>query len=134
MPRPAITRIAGAAPISSASRPIARTPSGPVPMHIVTMPMTRDVAAAGASVKTRLVCIVAKAAVPRPPITSSMKASPYHGDNAIATTPARNRNEPRNKARLPLSRIHPADSAMPLAIAPSGSAPASAPTKVGDTP
>src|ERR1700731_4317877 len=103
-------------------------------MHIVMMPMTREVAAGGASISTRLVCIVENAAVPRPPITSSKKASPYHGDNAIATSPAKNRNEPRNNARLPLSRSQPADKAMPLAIAPSGSAPASAPTRVGDTP
>src|SRR5439155_1603776 len=68
-------------------------------MHIVTRPMTREVAAGGVSVRTRLVCIVAKAAVPSPPITSSMKASPYQGDNAIAMTPARNRKEPRNSAR-----------------------------------
>ena len=39
-----------------------------------------------------------------------------------------------NNARLPLSRIQPAGKAMPLAIAPNGSAPASAPTRVGDTP
>ncbi|OLD92651.1 MAG: hypothetical protein AUG92_00975 [Alphaproteobacteria bacterium 13_1_20CM_4_65_11] len=63
-----------------------------------------------------------------------MKARPYQGDKAIATSPARNRNEPRNSARRPLSRSHPADSAMPLAIAPKGSAPASAPTRTGDTP
>ena len=102
-------------------------------MHIVTMPMTRERVTGGASIRMRLVCMLEKAAVPRPPMISSTKARPYHGDSAIAMTPPRNTNEPCISARGLLKRSQPADSAMPTTMAPSGSAAASAPTKVGDT-
>ena len=50
------------------------TPTGPVPMHMVTIPITRDRAAGGASVRIKVVCMFENAAVPRPPISNSTKA------------------------------------------------------------
>jgi len=44
-------RIAVAGPSHSDSMPAAKTPSGRVPMHIVTIPMTRERIAAGASIR-----------------------------------------------------------------------------------
>jgi len=38
--------------------PIITTPTGPVPMHMVTIPITRDRAAGGASMSIKVVCNV----------------------------------------------------------------------------
>jgi hypothetical protein len=72
-------KIATKGPSCSDNAPIARTPSGPMPMHIVTIPITRDRVARGASVRITVVCIFEKAAVPSPPINKSVKASAYQG-------------------------------------------------------
>ena len=101
-------RIAVAGPSHSDSMPAAKTPSGPVPMDIVTIPITRERIA-----DRRLRPGSASSACwrrPRcrgPPMSSSTKASPYHGDSAIPTTPTRNSAEPRSSARLPSSRSQP---------------------------
>src|SRR5215470_9812778 len=63
--------------------PIIITPTGPVPMHIVTIPITRDRAAGGASVRIKVVCMFEKAAVPSPPTSNNTNAIEYHGDRAI---------------------------------------------------
>src|SRR5215831_17900942 len=85
-PRPAMIRIAFGGPTCSERMPIITTPTGPVPMHIVTIPITRDRAAGGASVRIRVVCMFEKAAVPSPPTSNSTKASAYHGDRAKPRT------------------------------------------------
>jgi hypothetical protein len=46
-------RIAVEGPSGCDSTPIASTPSGPVPMHTVTIPSTRDRVASGASVSIK---------------------------------------------------------------------------------
>ena len=74
-------RIAAGGPTCPDRMPIIITPTGPVPMHMVTIPITRDRVAGGASVKINVVCIFEKAAVPSPPISNSTKASEYHGDS-----------------------------------------------------
>jgi hypothetical protein len=84
--------------------PIIITPTGPVPMHMVTIPITRDRAAGGASVRIKVVCMFEKAAVPSPPISNATKAGEYRGDSAIAARPTRNSSDPRSKARCPLKR------------------------------
>jgi hypothetical protein len=126
-------RIAAGSPTCPDRMPIMTTPTGPVPIHMVTIPITRDRVAGGASVRIKVVCMFEKAAVPSPPISSSTKASKYHGDRAIAARPIRNSSDPRSRARRPPKRIHPIDSGMPITMAPSGSAAASAPTKIGET-
>jgi hypothetical protein len=63
-PKPAMIRIAAEGPSRCDSTPIASTPSGPVPMHTVTIPITRDRVANGASVRIKVVCMFEKAAVP----------------------------------------------------------------------
>ena len=83
--------------------------------------------------RIKVVCMFEKAAVPSPPISNNTKASKYHGDRAIAARPIRNSSDPRSRARRPSRRIHPIDSGMPIAMAPSGSAAASAPTRMGET-
>jgi hypothetical protein len=87
-------------------------------MHMVTIPITRDRAAGGASVRIKVVCMFEKAAVPSPPISNSTKASEYHGDSAIAARPTRNGSDPRSKTRCPLKRSQPIASGMPTAMAP----------------
>ena len=82
MPRPAMIRIAAGGPTCPDRMPIIITPTGPVPMHMVTIPITRDRVAGGASVRIKVVCMFEKAAVPSPPISNSTKASKYHGVRA----------------------------------------------------
>jgi hypothetical protein len=72
-------RIAAGSPTCPDRMPIMTTPTGPVPIHMVTIPITRDRVAGGASVRIKVVCTFEKAAVPSPPISSSTKASEYHG-------------------------------------------------------
>ena len=126
-------RIATGGPTCPDRMPTMITPTGPVPIHMVTIPITRDRAAGGASVRIRVVCMFENAAVPSPPISNSAKASAYQGDSAIAASPTRNSSDPRSRARRPFRRSQPVDSGMPTAMAPSGSAAASAPTRIGDT-
>src|SRR5215471_3012088 len=132
-PRPAMIRIACRGPTCSERMPIITTPTGPVPMHMVTIPITRDRAAGGASMRIKVVCMFEKAAVPSPPISNSTRARAYHGDRAIVARPIKKSSDPRSRARRPSRRSHPVDSGMPIAMAPSGSAAARAPTRTGET-
>src|ERR1700747_2085300 len=51
----AMIRIATGGPTCPDRMPIIITPTGPVPMHMVTIPITRDRAAGGASVRINVV-------------------------------------------------------------------------------
>ena len=62
MPMPAIIRIAVGGPTCPDRMPIIITPTGPVPMHMVTIPITRDRVAGGASVSIKVVRMFEKAA------------------------------------------------------------------------
>jgi Transposase domain (DUF772) len=66
--------IATGGPTCPDRTPIIMTPTGPVPIHMVTIPITRDRVAGGASVRIKVVCMFEKAAVPSPPISNSTKA------------------------------------------------------------
>ena len=55
-PRPAMIRIAIGGPTCPDRTPIIITPTGPVPMHMVTIPITRDRVAGGASVRINVAC------------------------------------------------------------------------------
>src|ERR1700747_2390122 len=55
MPRPAMIRIAAGGPTCPDRMPIITTPTGPVPIHMVTIPITRDRVAGGTSVRIKVV-------------------------------------------------------------------------------
>src|ERR1700752_3466304 len=104
-PRLAMIRIATGGPTCPDRMPIITTPTGPVPIHMVTIPITRDRAAGGTSVRIKVVCMFEKAAVPSPPISNSTNASEYHGDRAIVARPIRNSSDHCNAAEPQLPRL-----------------------------
>ena len=54
-PKPAMIRIATGGPTCPDRTPIITTPTGPVPMHMVTIPITRDRVGGGVSVRIKVV-------------------------------------------------------------------------------
>ena len=77
--------------------------------------------------------MLANAAEPKPPITSSAQASENAGASGISDTHTRNSSEPPTISTRPLPGGSPPASHSPPRNAPNDSAAASMPTSVGDT-
>ena len=102
-------------------------------MQTVSSPIRRERICGGACSTINDVCILANAAEPMPPTTSSRHASQKIGANGIAITHSRNISDPPTISVRPLSRGPPPVSHNPPSNAPNASAPASMPVSVGDT-
>ena len=77
--------------------------------------------------------MLANAAEPTPPMTSSRHASEKVGANGMRITQTRNSSDPPTISVRPLRRGPPPVSQSPPSSAPNASAPASMPVSVGDT-
>ena len=102
-------------------------------MQTVSSPIRRERMCGGACSTINDVCILANAAEPMPPATSSRHARKNVGANGIAITHSRNNNDPPTISVRPLRRGPRPVSHSPPSSAPNASAPASMPVSVGDT-
>ena len=82
------------APTAEARAPIWSAPSGPNPMASISTPIARPRIASDALVSTRLLCMVAKHAIPVPAKNSSTKERRYHPEKENSITAVISRTEP----------------------------------------
>ena len=84
-PMLAMMRIATEGPVCPDRMPIISTPIGPVPIHMVTIPITRDRVASGASVRIKVVCMFEKAKSEADLATPSGRSSRMNGGYTAKT-------------------------------------------------